>query len=47
MDYIYICKIKVIGMPFAVLTEELAIEWEAKDPESNYYEKVPVVRAIT
>lgn len=42
MDHIFICKIKLLGMPFAVLTEEEAKAWEAQAPEYNYYEKVPI-----
>ena len=34
---VYICKIKILGFGFAVLTKELADKWVNEDPESNYY----------
>ena len=33
---IYICKIKLLGMPFATASKERAVEWAARD-ENNYY----------
>ena len=39
---VYICKIKILGFGFAVLTQERADAWVAEDPESHYYETVPV-----
>lgn len=34
---IYICKIKILGMPFATASLEKAKHWEAQD-ETHYYE---------
>lgn len=42
MDKIYICKIKIIGSPFAVITEEEAKKWVEEDPEMHYYDEVPI-----
>lgn len=42
MKQVFICKIKIIGSPFCVLTEDEAKEWVAEDPKMNYYETVPV-----
>jgi hypothetical protein len=42
MTHVFICKIKIIGSPFVVLTEEEAKKWVKVDPESHFYEKVPV-----
>lgn len=39
---IFICKYKLIGWPFAVLTEEEAKAWVKKEPESRYYETVKI-----
>ncbi len=46
MKYVFICKVKIMGTPFAVLTEELAKEWVALDPDWNYYDKVPVKSSV-
>lgn len=42
MKEVYVCSIKILGFPFAVLTEEEAKKWVAEDPESNYYNKIEV-----
>jgi hypothetical protein len=42
MKEIFICKIKMIGTRFAVLTEDEAKAWVADDKEMNYYETVPI-----
>jgi hypothetical protein len=42
MEYIFICAFKILGFPFAVLTEEEAKRWVDDDPESHYYDKIPV-----
>ena len=42
MKEVFICKIKIIGSPFAVLTEEEARAWIKKDPDMHYYEIIPV-----
>lgn len=42
MNFVYLCKIKILGMPFVVLTEELANKWVEKDPKMHYYDIVPV-----
>lgn len=42
MKHVFICKIKIVGSPFCVLTEDEAKEWVTEDPEMNYYETVPV-----
>ena len=36
---IYICSIKILGMPFATASLERAKEWEAQS-ESNYYNEM-------
>lgn len=46
MEHIFICKIKIIGSPFAVLTEEEAEQWVSEDPESNYYDKVVIKKIL-
>jgi hypothetical protein len=46
MTHIFICKIKILGFPFAVLNEELAKEWVDKDPEMHYYDVVPIHTSI-
>jgi hypothetical protein len=42
MDKVYICAIKILGFPFAVMTEEEAEQWRKENPEVNYYHQVPV-----
>lgn len=44
---IYICKIKILGFGFAVLTKHEAENWVKKDPESNYYDIVKVESNFT
>ena len=46
MTVIYICKIKLLGFPFAVVDEQLAKQWVEQDPESHYYETVPVQTTV-
>ncbi|MCF0059907.1 hypothetical protein MUK70_11710 [Dyadobacter chenwenxiniae] len=41
--FIYICKIKLIGSPFAVFDESMAKSWVDQDPDAHYYEKVPIL----
>jgi hypothetical protein len=36
---IYICKIKILGMPFATVSKERAQTWEQED-ESHYFEEM-------
>lgn len=40
MEYAFICKIKIVGSPFIVLTEDEAKEWIKQDPQEHYYDKV-------
>lgn len=42
ITYVYICKIKILGFPFAVLDENLAKDWVSGDPDSRYYETLRV-----
>lgn len=42
MDKVYVCAFKVIGFPFAVLSEEEAKQWANEDPEFRYYHIVPI-----
>jgi hypothetical protein len=42
MEYIFICAFKIVGFPFAVLTEEEAKKWVEKNPETNYYDKIEI-----
>lgn len=46
MEYVFICKIKIIGSPFCVLSEDEAKDWVAEDPEMNYYDKVHIKRKV-
>lgn len=34
---IYICRIKILGMPFATANKAVAVDWEKQD-ETHYYE---------
>lgn len=42
MTHIYICKVQILGSPFAVLTEEEAKQWVLEDPQMNYYDTVEI-----
>jgi len=44
MDHVFVCKVKIIGSPFVVLTEEEAKKWVAQDPDMNVYDKVPIIQ---
>lgn len=35
---IYICKIKMLGFPFATCDKQKADDWVSEDPSSNYYD---------
>ena len=41
-EVIYVCAIKMLGFAFAVRTKEEADKWVEQDPESNYYNTVPI-----
>ncbi len=47
MEKVYVCAIKVLGFPFAVLTEEEAKRWVNYDPVMNYYDVVPIKKLET
>jgi len=46
MQYVYICRIKLLGMPFVVLDEQLAKDWVAKDPQWHIYDAVLVRTSV-
>lgn len=35
---VYICKIKMLGFPFATCDKQKADDWVNKDPLNNYYD---------
>ena len=39
---VYICKIKLLGFPFAVFNKQKAEEWVNDDPEMNYYDTIKI-----
>lgn len=42
MSSVFICSIKILGFPFAVLTKDEADRWVAQDPEMHCYSEIPV-----
>lgn len=42
MKYIFICRIKILGFPFAVFDEDKAKAWVDQDPEMHVYDKVEI-----
>jgi hypothetical protein len=42
MTHIFICAVKLLGFPFAVLTEDEAKKWVEENPEQHYYDKIEI-----
>lgn len=43
---VYICKYKVVGIPFAVYDKQKAEDWVSFDPEIRYYEVVEFMQNL-
>lgn len=39
---VYICKIKLLGFPWATFNREKAEDWVNEAPEDRYFDTVPV-----
>jgi len=42
MTHIYLCRTKILGLPFAVTEEYLAQKWVEEEGEMRYYDKIEV-----
>jgi hypothetical protein len=41
-EKVYVCKLKILGFPFATFDKDKADAWVAEDVESRYYDIVEI-----
>lgn len=45
-EVVFVCRIKILGFAFAVLSKELADEWVSQDPESHIAEELKIQKTV-